>query len=757
MQLKTLGMLELPEGTFSDEKPLLLLTYLAHQRAEAWPQSEVVADLIWPRSKNAVHNLNQAVHTLYKRANAKRHIRRKSRTITTRGVTTDAGALLEACTQRDIVEIKKLYARGQFLQSINPDQYPDLYNDWILPEQKKLQAAVWRTYLDALTARPDNVAERLSEAYTLTSVLPEPDSDDFIRCVCLQRLFGDTNSPFDQLLQQEINDLGIGPLPTSDEEARERLGLPRDGLPDISHKTTLPNPKQTALIETAQTPSNIPEPSNGNRSRFAVLSLLAVLMVVVGFGLWQAGRPASGSVDGQAVSKVSTSLADKTRLDIPVAEKVFEQVPQVETQQLALLLAAEAAHSLTPVTAGKDATETLRELLLNATEPWRTQLEDNVLYLQFSPDGRWLVVAGEDPVAQVWDMQADKTEPYTLLKHEARVSKAVFSRSGNTLFTGSRDTKARLWNMNDLSEPPRSFEHEDAVISFADSPDGQWLATGTLGGKVRLWSLENPDAPPIRLDDHTEWAIALAFSPDGSLLFTGGDQRGVNLYRLSGDDAAPISDSVQLLEAGTNRFGQEQPLVISPDGKWAATGRVDAAVHLFDLSNPEAKQTILEGHDDHVQSLLFSLDGSWLASGSRDGDVRIWDMTQGGAEKYVLDGHEGWVMTLELSPDGRYLFSGSDDETVRVWDMATSPPEAKVFSDHPHQVRAIAVNQESWMATGSYLGDVLVQNLERSRQDLTQASSAELINAACKIAGRDLTQEEWKRFVGETPSRNLCF
>ena len=755
MQLDTLGLLELPGTDFREEKPLLLLAYLAHQAPDRWLKTEQVAALIWPYSKDAVHNLDQAVHSLYKYAGARNHIKRRSGSIKVMGLATDAQALMGACQRRDLARIKQLYAGGQFLQSVNPDQYTELYDMWLRPQQERVQAAVWRAYLDASVVDPAKAAENLRDAYTLTTVLPVPSSDDFLRCVCLQRLFGHEDSLLSRSLQQEIDDLNIDALPTSDEAARAFLNLRYD------HETHAPATQSTnAAQETAsQREPSRPLPTLIARFKI-VIPVVLVSFLAIGLSIW--GRKSAAVLDTDIEQSFTSAELPLTppfsepRLDVPLAEALLAKLPSSDHSQVALLLAVEAAYSLQPVAAGSKATETLRERLLGFTEPWQTRLAHNVLHLAYSPDERWLIVAGEDSVAQLWDMQGAREEPFARLQHGDTVTAAMFTASSDYVITGSSDEQVRRWNLHNLAQPPQVFAHESTVYAVAESPDGRWLATGTRDGKVRLWSLEAADTPPIALRDHVGWVTSLAFSRDGRWLFTGGDQRGINLYRLQGNRGAPVAEAITLLEAGTIRFGQDLPLVISPDSQWAAAGRPDSGIHLFELTDPERKQVILQGHSDHVQSLIFSPDGRWLASGSRDGDVRIWDMA-GDRDVRVLQGHNGWVMTLGVSKNGRYLLSGSDDATVRLWDLAVNPPDVRVFSDHPHQVRAVALNSVGWLATGSYEGDVLVQNLMRSRFDLPQASTSDLITMTCEVVGRDLTRQEWADFIGDVAYQRICF
>jgi WD40 repeat protein len=122
--------------------------------------------------------------------------------------------------------------------------------------------------------------------------------------------------------------------------------------------------------------------------------------------------------------------------------------------------------------------------------------------------------------------------------------------------------------------------------------------------------------------------------------------------------------------------------------------------------DPGVTGILLRGHDDTITDLAISPDSHWLVTGSYDKTARLWDLNSKdpAANPIVLRGHEGSINSVALSSDNRWLATVSDDKTARLWNL---------------------------------------------RLD-------ELAELACPTAGRNLTKEEWRQYMGDQPYQKTC-
>ncbi len=403
---------------------------------------------------------------------------------------------------------------------------------------------------------------------------------------------------------------------------------------------------------------------------------------------------------------------------------------------------------------------------LNANPVVLNGHQDQVNSLAFSPDGHWLATGGGNPAkdntdnaARLWEMGVTSAavNPPLLSGHDRWIQALAFSPDGRWLATGSGDNTARLWDVraaDPIEAGPVLHGHEGAVWTLAFSPDGRWLATGSQDATARLWDLRaaDPAAAPRVLRGHEDRVAALAFSPDGRWLATGSRDKTARLWDMRSDD--PTANPIEL----KGHLDAVAALAFSPDGRWLATGSWDKTVYLWDLhaADPSARPRILSGHEDWVTALAFSPDRRWLATGSRDKTARLWDMRGDNpvGQALVLRGHEGTITALAFNRDGHWLATGSEDSTVGLWDMHIPDLAADpvILRGHEGTITTLAFSpDERWLATGSKDHTVRLWLLR-----LWQMPRDELVSLACRSAGRNITQEEWRRFFLDEDYHKTC-
>ncbi len=106
--------------------------------------------------------------------------------------------------------------------------------------------------------------------------------------------------------------------------------------------------------------------------------------------------------------------------------------------------------------------------------------------------------------------------------------------------------------------------------------------------------------------------------------------------------------------------------------------------------------------------------------------------------------HGGRVLSLAAFSDGR-LASAGDDGKIELWPRngAGQP----VVLPHDSDVKSLAVLAEGRLASGGEDGNIKLWLVDEQK----------LIAALCLRAGRNLTKDEWARYVGpDTPWQPSC-
>jgi WD40 repeat protein len=325
------------------------------------------------------------------------------------------------------------------------------------------------------------------------------------------------------------------------------------------------------------------------------------------------------------------------------------------------------------------------------------------------------------------------------------------------------------------------------ITALAWSPAAPELAVGGSSGLVQLW---RTDDTPHRVrslyglqpipgqDQHRTGAgsatprepeaiSGLGFSPDGRLiaasdnsetntgitsLFSGNPQTitsEVRTDRLSSlaiwrTRSGTLSTAPIDLGPGSGPF---DPLAFSPDGRLLAVSAPDGRDLVVNATTAQIRQTLRPIGGDFTGSLAFAPDGT-LATGTLSGIVQQWNPISGAQLARPLPVTAGAIASIAFDPAGsRFVTTASQDGTVKLFATSTLQQQGATLDTGQHAAPAA-----TFTSHGSSL--LVVNDYGTGFTWPTSLTSWE--QRACAVAGRNLTQQEWTRYLPGQDYAPVC-
>jgi WD40 repeat protein len=214
--------------------------------------------------------------------------------------------------------------------------------------------------------------------------------------------------------------------------------------------------------------------------------------------------------------------------------------------------------------------------------------------------------------------------------------------------------------------------------------------------------------------------------------------------------------------------GDIKAVAISADGRYVVTGswEPDYDARVWDLSSPVSSSNPIKlTFKGRLFDVAISPNGRWVAAGSWDTTTQLLDMSKPGAKPFVLKGHTARTLSVAFSPDSQWLATGNEDQTARLWNLAAPDPSLdSTVLQAIYKVGSVSFSPDGrWLALNSTEyrtnpfspdGNRFVSSGLDTR--LYHVELKDLIGVACRTAGRNLTEAEWKRSFGLQPYRKTC-
>ena len=213
---------------------------------------------------------------------------------------------------------------------------------------------------------------------------------------------------------------------------------------------------------------------------------------------------------------------------------------------------------------------------LASGEPVSPLLEDTEAQVldvvEFSPDGRTLLTAGDGKAARLWSLPGGALA--ATLRHQEEIASAHFSPQGDRVLTASDDHTAQLWSAA-TGAPLVSFKHPETVLGARFDRGGTRVITAGGDKQARLWDAATGRSLTAPLA-HVEGLKDATFTAEGA--------RAVTL--TTADYVARIWDTATgaLLLALDSEQADLAAVDVSPDGNYLLTSSTDHDVQLWDVT-----------------------------------------------------------------------------------------------------------------------------------------------------------------------------
>ncbi|KIK34466.1 hypothetical protein CY34DRAFT_812875 [Suillus luteus UH-Slu-Lm8-n1] len=200
--------------------------------------------------------------------------------------------------------------------------------------------------------------------------------------------------------------------------------------------------------------------------------------------------------------------------------------------------------------------------------PWEGSNIDEVLCLDWSPNGAEVAGGSRDGTIQRWNTSTGRQIGPLIKGSDDWIWTIKYSPQSDKFASGGSDDTVRVWSkagklLNEIKG------HDNTVMSLCWSKDGAHIFSGSLDDTIRKWrAIDGKELVIIR--GHTNPVTSICLSPGGSHLVSASDDCSVRIWDLETNQQVgdPLWHDDQVIV-----------LVMSSDGQYFASS----------ISGPDAK------------------------------------------------------------------------------------------------------------------------------------------------------------------------
>ncbi|KAJ3675489.1 hypothetical protein LUZ60_004531 [Juncus effusus] len=228
------------------------------------------------------------------------------------------------------------------------------------------------------------------------------------------------------------------------------------------------------------------------------------------------------------------------------------------------------------------------------------------------------------------------------IQHADTVS--ALASSGDYIHSVSWDKTLKIWRSSDLRCVQSITAHDDAINAVVVSSDGT-VYTGSADTKIRVWARHSGEKKHMliaTLQKHRSAVNALSISDDGSMLYSGANDRSILVWEREESGA-------QMSVIGALRGHTKAVLCLVCVGDMIFSGSSDRTVRIWRRVGEGREYRclgVMNGHEGVVKSIMAvripkgkfenNREGEEedeeyrVCSSSFDGEVKVWQVQVSG-------------------------------------------------------------------------------------------------------------------------------
>ncbi|XP_027344358.1 WD repeat-containing protein 26 homolog [Abrus precatorius] len=288
--------------------------------------------------------------------------------------------------------------------------------------------------------------------------------------------------------------------------------------------------------------------------------------------------------------------------------------------------------------------------------------DDEVWYVQFSHNGKYLASASKDRSAIIWEVDVDGglSIKHKLSGHQKAVSSVSWSPNDQELLTCGVEEAVRCW---DVSTGKCLQVYEKAgpgLVSCAWFPSGKYILSGLSDKSICMWELDGKEVESWK-GQRTLKISDLEITSDGEHILSICKDNVILLFNKEAKDERYIEEDQTITSFS-----------LSKDSTLLLVNLLNQEIHLWNIEGDPKLIGKFKSHKRTrfiIRSCFGGLEQSFIASGSEDSQVYIWHRSSGDLIE-ALPGHSGAVNCVSWNPANPHMLaSASDDRTIRIWGL----------------------------------------------------------------------------------------